>query len=357
MDTKTLARVAIKEGDQREVTAVFSTLGVRDHDGDITRQGAFTDGAPVQISAYGHASWGGALPVGKGTIRIAGDEAILDGQFFDTSAGRDTFVTVRELAKSDMGEWSYGFDINEFAFGEVDGQRVRFLDKLTVHEVSPVLLGAGINTRTLAAKAAKRAVGTHETEVVSREWDGDAVVAALPDDVSPADLRKVFAWAPPGDDAESKSNWKFPHHHGVGGPANVRALIAGIAVLNGARGGADIPDAERQGVYNHLAAHLRDADREPPELRAQPAGAAKFSDEGEAVLAALSLFGDRAADVLAMRQSKGKGLGAESSALLEQVQAELKRLDELLARPVPSDDTAAQVQREFLRFAAALAKE
>ena len=50
------------------------------------------------------------------------------------------------------------------------------------------------------------------------------------------------------------------------GPANVKACISGIGILNGGRGGADIPAADREGVYRHLAMHLRDAGREPPEL-------------------------------------------------------------------------------------------
>jgi len=55
--------------------------------------------------------------------------------------------------------------------------------------------------------------------------------------------------------------------NGEPGAANVRACITGIAVLNGARGGTTIPDADRRGVWNHLARHLRDADVEPPELK------------------------------------------------------------------------------------------
>ena len=34
----------------------------------------------------------------------------------------------------------------------MDGRSVQFLERLKVHEVSPVILGAGIATRTLATK-------------------------------------------------------------------------------------------------------------------------------------------------------------------------------------------------------------
>lgn len=155
MGTKTLSRVEVKDEDKGEITAVFATLGVVDHDGDVTVPGAFEDGAPVRISAYGHASWGGVLPVGKGTIRVVKDEAILSGGFFmDTQHGADTFRTVKALAE--LGEWSYGYDVTKASFGMHEDQHVRFLEGLKVHEVSPVLLGAGIGTRTLGAKSALR---------------------------------------------------------------------------------------------------------------------------------------------------------------------------------------------------------
>lgn len=156
MHTKRLSgRVEVKDADKGTVAVVFATLGVKDLDGDVTVKGAFEDGAPVVISAYGHKSWDGKLPVGTGEIREVKNEAVMDGQFLlDTAAGADTFITVKALAEKGLGEWSYGYDAVKYSFGEHEGERVRFLEQQKVHEVSPVLLGAGINTRTLAAKSA-----------------------------------------------------------------------------------------------------------------------------------------------------------------------------------------------------------
>ena len=154
MDHKGFAGgVQIKDAAKGEVTAVFATLGVKDSDGDVTVPGAFEPDAEVVISAYGHTSWGGALPVGKGTIREVGSEAILDAKFFlDTAAGADTFAVVKELGS--LGQWSYGFAVTKWSRGEHDGEQVRFIESTKVFEVSPVLLGAGVNTRTLTAKSA-----------------------------------------------------------------------------------------------------------------------------------------------------------------------------------------------------------
>lgn len=234
MDTKALARVEIKDADRGEVVAAFAKFGALDYDGDVTVKGAFTDGAPVRISAYGHASWGSALPVGKGVIREVGDEAVMEGQFFlNTTAGRDHFETVKQLGEDGLQEWSYGFDVDGpdgASFGDFEGKHVRFLKKLKVHEVSPVLLGAGIDTRVLSTKNLK------------------------------------------------------------------------------------------------------------------------FGEEADAVLAAVDRLTTRTADVMAMRAEKGKGLAPESGQLIARVQAQLKRLADVLGtQPAPTppemDDDAL---REWL---------
>lgn len=166
MTTKHLTRVEVKNADLGEVEAVFATFGVVDSDGDVTVPGAFEDGAQVPISAYGHKSWEGSLPVGVGTIHTAGNEAILKGKFFlGTTSGRDTFEVVKELAGH--GQWSYGYDVVKHSFGDHEGKQVRFLEALKTHEVSPVLLGAGVNTRTLTTKGQGRTLAEELTSVLT----------------------------------------------------------------------------------------------------------------------------------------------------------------------------------------------
>jgi len=138
-----------EDGGEGAFTAVFATLGVKDLDGDITVPGAFQEGQAVRIARWGH-DWGD-LPVGKGVIHADEKEAWVEGQFFlETQGGQEHYKTVKALG--DLQEWSYGFDILEDARGEQDGEPVRLLKKLDVFEVSPVLLGAGIDTRTEAIK-------------------------------------------------------------------------------------------------------------------------------------------------------------------------------------------------------------
>lgn len=132
-----------------EFEAVFATLDVIDHDGDIIAKGAIEPG-PVVISAYGHASWDGALPVGKGQIAERGNEAIVIGQYFmDTVGGQETYKTVKALG--DLQEYSFALPYIE----RMNEENPAVITKVKVNEVSPVLMGAGINTRTLDIKTRK----------------------------------------------------------------------------------------------------------------------------------------------------------------------------------------------------------
>lgn len=361
MNTKTMQAngFRIKNADRGEFSAVLATLNVIDSDGDVTRPGAF-DSSDFPLSAYGHKSWEGALPVGIGRVKEVGNEAILEGHFFmDTTHGRDTFLTVKRLGP--LGQWSYGYDPVGHSNGMHEGKSVRFLEKLKVHEASPVLVGAGVGTRTLGTKgrsmtssgrsrAVKGAIPCHETKTVSRAWDRVRTENALPDDARPSDLRTVFAYVDPDGDPELKASYSWPHHHGIGGPANLRACLMGIAALNGPAG-ADMGEPERKGIYDHLAGHLKDADRDIPDLRTGSGDNSKsrFSDEAVMVLASVSGLIDRASDVMAMRRTKGKGMAAGTADLLGWVSDEIVRLKHLLSNPVepeipqPDDDEVASV--------------
>jgi hypothetical protein len=115
------------------------------------------------------------------------------------------------------------------------------------------------------------AIPRHKTPTSDREWDGPGNEAKLKTDQGYEYYRQAYAWVDPDMDRTLKTAYKFIHHEvssdGTPGAANIRGCISGIGVLNGAMGGTNIPKADYQGVYNHLASHLRDADVEPPELR------------------------------------------------------------------------------------------
>ena len=133
-----------------QFTAVFSTLNVIDHDGDVTQPGAFDEGQKAFIESWNH---GWNLPVGKGVIHADDDNAWVDGEFFlETASGLEHYKAVK--AAGDLVEWSYTFQILKSSQGEVEGQPVRYLEKLDTVGVSPVTRGAGIDTRTVSVKNA-----------------------------------------------------------------------------------------------------------------------------------------------------------------------------------------------------------
>ncbi len=113
-------------------------------------------------------------------------------------------------------------------------------------------------------------IRSHSTGTSTKAWAGSRMETKL--GAAPAKtLRQAYAWVDPDGDPDVKASYKFIHHEvgrdGAVGPANTRACTSGIGILNGARGGADIPAAHRKGVYNHLSKHLRDAGQEPPPLK------------------------------------------------------------------------------------------
>lgn len=156
---KTSRAVEIKDVEKGIVEIVFATLEAKDLDDDWTLPGAFPDEL-VTVSAYGHASWGGGmdgLPVATAQMFNTGKEARASLQFFmDTTPGMETFRTMKNLGA--LGQYSYGYDVLEL--GELTPELrsigvSRVLKTLKVHEISPVLRGAGVGTRTVSAKQSK----------------------------------------------------------------------------------------------------------------------------------------------------------------------------------------------------------
>lgn len=281
------APIELKENSDEtgEFRAEFATLNVVDHDSDVTTPGAFTDGQETIIEAWNHNY--GELPVGKGVVREVGNKAVIEGQFFlDTPSGMEHYKVVKALGP--LAEWSYTFNILDSKLGTFeteDGDKVdvRFLQKLDVWGVSPVQRGAGIDTGTTWIKGAKRALPVHSTPTTDAAWDAAAMERRVRSGEDEAYYRRIYAWRNPDGDPGVKSSYKFPHHmvdgNGSPGAANIKACQVGIGSLNGGRGGTTIPDGDRRGVWNHLAKHLRDADVEPPELKALGRTASK--DEGQ----------------------------------------------------------------------------
>ena len=290
MDKWITAPVEFKDEAAGTVQAAFSVFNTIDSDGDVVKPSAFKDGQEVPM-VWSH-RWD--APIGKGTVHVGRKQATFDGHFFlDTQAGMEAYKTVKNMGA--LQEWSFGFRVLEDEEGEFDGQRVRFLKGLELFEVSPVLVGANRETRTLAIKGAvpdlsdlkdmmaemrgamgsmrtamgrmERAMGMEEEGAEGAEdkgaiaahttpkdadatWDGPAEVSRMPNTASV--LRAKHAWVDPDGDADAKSSYKFPHH-----PAGSSVAIR--AAVNNAKArlsSANIPEGDRAGVLRHLEGHF-----------------------------------------------------------------------------------------------------
>ena len=110
----------------------------------------------------------------------------------------------------------------------------------------------------------KGVVGTHTTPTASIDssWDGSDARRSLlewaggRENTNFSKFKRGFAWFDT-EDADNLGAYKLPHHIVDNGELKVvfRGVSAAMAALLGARGGVDIPDSDRQGVYRHLSRH------------------------------------------------------------------------------------------------------
>jgi len=148
--------------------------------------------------------------------------------------------------------------------GTLDDACQALTEKITGIKV--ISIGAIQTTKEILMPA----IPPHKTATSDSPWDGPKARANLKNDGDEAYYRKAYAWQNAKGDPTTKAAYKFIHHEvaegGEVGAANLKGCSTGIGVLNGGRGGTVIPKADRKGVYNHLAKHIRDADEDPPEF-------------------------------------------------------------------------------------------
>ena len=85
-----------------------------------------------------------------------------------------------------------------------------------------------------------------------------------------AKYRKGFAWYD-ADNAESFGAYKLPHHDVKNDKLTLvwGGVKAAMGALLGSRGGASIPAGDRKAVYDHLAKHYKEFDKDPPEYHSE----------------------------------------------------------------------------------------
>ena len=96
----------------------------------------------------------------------------------------------------------------------------------------------------------------------SEPWDG-------PGEEAKADietLKIICAWFD-SDAPDNKGSYKLPHHKADGHKVVWRGVVASMASLLGARGGMNVSDEDKKGIYNHLKKHYAQFDKEAPDFK------------------------------------------------------------------------------------------
>ena len=165
-----------------EVAALIATYGVVDKDGDVTERGFFGTQDVKIVSSH---SWSDVL-LGKGVLSDSDDGAVLEGKLnLDDPDGRNLHSKLMFDMENPppLIEWSYGFKVLEGGSrepgksGDPSGAR-RILQArpsgepgAKVYEASPVLVGAGEGTGTLAVKSGET---VSILEALAEKGDADA---------------------------------------------------------------------------------------------------------------------------------------------------------------------------------------
>lgn len=210
---------------------------------------------------------GNTLPIGRvPTALIESKQLIVDTEFDQSD----------EFALKVESKYRRGF-LNAVSVGWSDVLE----GKQTVHDlldVSAVPVPAdpdALKTEQVRALRAmlrdleigydRMAIPPHSTEKApeAMAWDGPAAVAQCEE--TEQALRRMHAWVNDEADPATKRAYKLPHHLAAG-QVVWRGVAAAMTRL--LQAGTEIPDADREGVYRHLARHYQQFDKTPPEFRA-----------------------------------------------------------------------------------------
>jgi HK97 family phage prohead protease len=210
---------------------------------------------------------------------------------------------------------SFGFVIEKGRWEKkkIDGEEkhVFLIEKADVAEVSVVPMAANPKAGVTMLKSArveeleecirrleaelKAASGSTDLPLADRdrEWDADAAVrrvrewAGGPDkeSVQWSKYRRAFFWYDESD-PENFGSYKLPFADVIDGRlmAVPRGIFAAAAAVQGARGGVNIPDGDRDAVRRKIAAYYRRMDETPPWEEEKEVKPQRIQDISDAIM-------------------------------------------------------------------------
>jgi hypothetical protein len=147
---KAFIPLSFKSTGQGSATFVIAHTGVLDLDGDILVPGAIGQQVATVLPAH---NWN-SLPLGKARISEQGNQVVADVQFNPTPDGQAWYEAIKWDFENppSVQQYSWGYTPSKSRPGEHNGQPVRFLESVVIHECSPVVVGASIGTHTAGVK-------------------------------------------------------------------------------------------------------------------------------------------------------------------------------------------------------------
>lgn len=271
MDRKVFPVSEVKQlGEEEEGTieAVVAVFGNEDLGGDVIHRGAFTktiqERVPRGMVPFldTHALSGRST---HGTVVAAEETPEGLRVRVKLASDPDTQALKTKMLEGHLSRFSIGFDAVTEEFRNEGGRMTRHLRELKLFEVSVTPLAMNEATRLIAVKSAVR---YQDLPLAGRRraWDADGALARIrswaggpaADDVNFTRYRRAFLWWDT-EDPEQLGSYKLPIADVVDGrlTAIPRGIFAAAAVLEGGRGGVEIPDGDRPAIRRHLARYYR----------------------------------------------------------------------------------------------------
>jgi len=139
-----------------------------------------------------------------------------------------------------------------------------------------------------------------------------------------AKYRRAFCWYD-AENADVFGSYKMPFADVIDGSpkAVFKGVVAAMAALNGARGGAGIPDGDRSKVYGLLAHYYRRFDEEPPDMKSFD----KLAEEFEQAVMESEKTIQECNDKILTLVSRVRGLAESETQLKKRIESAVKPND------------------------------
>ncbi len=265
---------ALHDDDEGVISGYASTFGNVDRDGDVFQKGAFTDTlkelrakslAIPMLAGHDHREFiGGIQP--DDLVQDAKGLRLKRGQLDLSIPKAAEFFSLAK--KGFLTAFSIGFSIP--TKDDMERTDTGFLfKKADLFEVSLVAVPANPDALISGIKAvgAAKTLALADSDV---SWTASEAIKRIrkltgSDDAPTAAYRRAFMFFDE-ENADKFTAYKLPFADVIGGELRAipRALSAIVAVLNGARGGIDLPDADRKKIEGIVNQYFKKMGRDAP---------------------------------------------------------------------------------------------